>query len=82
MTAENLQRRTICVLVDSPDEVQAVDAWLAKWRDKLTYLSPNEGCGCCVDIYRVEGPAEAITEIPSGLISDGWPVENQSQAIQ
>jgi hypothetical protein len=73
MTAANDRRGTICVIVDHRDEVEALEAWLTKWRDQLAYISPNEGCGCCVDIYRVEGPAEAISEIPRDLVSEGWP---------
>lgn len=33
----------------------------------MTFISDNTGCGCCVDIYDVEGPQEAIDAIHSAL---------------
>ena len=30
-------------------------------------VSENSGCGCCVEIYDVEGPQEAIDAIPQQL---------------
>ena len=57
-------RATICVAVDFPDEVREVEAWFAAWRENLTYVSDNQGCGCCVDIWDVDGPREAIDVIP------------------
>lgn len=63
-------RATIIVALDVGEEVQAAKRWFADWRSMLTHVSENEGCGCCVDIYNVEGPAAAIAAIPSGLRSD------------
>lgn len=57
-------RATICVSVDSSDECAAADAWLERWRDKLKFLSENRGCGCCVNMWNVDGPDEAIDELP------------------
>jgi hypothetical protein len=31
----------------------------------MPFVSENEGCGCCVHIYRVEAPQEALDELPS-----------------
>jgi hypothetical protein len=73
-------RATIVVDVDKPGQVRAVEGWFAAWRDKLTYVSEDQGCGCCVNIWDVEGPAAAIEQIPSdtralsewaGVDSDG-----------
>jgi len=57
-------RATICVDRNHQDEVEAVEAWFARWRGCLTFVSENEGCGCCVDIWNVEGPDEAMAAIP------------------
>jgi hypothetical protein len=45
-------------------EQAAVNAWLTRWRPRLPFVSANEGCGCCVDLYRVEAPQEALDELP------------------
>jgi hypothetical protein len=47
----------------------AVDSWLEKWRSQLTFISENQGCGCCVDIWNVEGPGDAMKEIPEEVRS-------------
>jgi hypothetical protein len=57
-------RATIIVAADAPDEREAAEAWFAKWSSQLQYRSENTGCGCCVDIWDVEGPDEVIAEIP------------------
>ena len=69
-------RATICVDVNRADDRAAVEAWFERWRSRLSVLSENEGCGCCVDIWNVDGPAEAIAEIPETLqaVSDWAPV--------
>jgi hypothetical protein len=43
------------------------EQWLRKWGDRLTYQSEQKGCGCCVLHWDVEGPAEAIAEIPDAM---------------
>jgi hypothetical protein len=58
-----MPRITICVDANTPQQA-AVDAWLARWRDRLDFCSDNEGCGCCVDIYRVECGSEALADLP------------------
>jgi hypothetical protein len=42
-------------------------AWIEKWKGSLDRLSANQGCGRCVHIFDVEGPVEALDEIPSQL---------------
>ena len=66
---DDSRRVTICVSVDELAAGSALDAWFTKWRDALSFVSENEGCGCCVDMYRVEGPATAIAELPERLIA-------------
>jgi hypothetical protein len=63
----SLERATIIVSVGEPGEAEAAEAWFAKWRPQLTYCSENTGCGCCVDIWDVEGPYLAIKELPPEL---------------
>lgn len=60
-------RATILVSVDAPGEREAAEAWFARWRPQLTYCSENTGCGCCVDVWDVEGPYAAIEAIPPSL---------------
>ena len=71
-----MPRATIIIIVDSADSVEKGKANLEEWRDQLDFVSENSGCGCCVDIYDIEGPGEAIAAIPEGLsaLSDwsGW----------
>jgi hypothetical protein len=64
---DSTMRATICVDVDKPDDRAQVEAWFQRWRDQLTYVSENTGCGCCVDIWDVEGPADAVGEVPVHL---------------
>ncbi len=60
-----LKRATIIAAVDVQDEVAAVEAWFSRWGAHLTCCSEDYGCGCCIAMWDVEGPAEAIAEIPS-----------------
>jgi hypothetical protein len=62
---------TIVVDVAEVAQVEAVDAWFAKWQAVLTDVSDNEGCGCCVNIWEVEGPMEALLTLPEQVVS--WP---------
>jgi hypothetical protein len=58
-----MPRATICVDSGVPEQA-VVEAWLCRWRNRLAFLSENEGCGCCVHMYRVEAPREALDELP------------------
>lgn len=60
-------RATILVSVEQAGEVAAAEAWFARWRKHLTYCSENNGCGCCVDTWDVDGPEGAITDIPAWM---------------
>ena len=70
------QRGSLVALVDSPEEVRAAKEWLRKWDERLTYQSPQKGCGCCILQWDVEGPHEAIAEIPESMraITDWAPM--------
>src|SRR6516165_10063612 len=51
---------TLIASSDNPGEREELKAWIRSNGPTLTFVSDNEGCGCCVDIYRVEGPQETI----------------------
>jgi hypothetical protein len=71
-----MPRATIIIKTDDPDEVTACDAWFERWDSSLTRKSDNYGCGCCVDIYDVEGPQEAIDALPAAIRTSGEWVES------
>ena len=62
-----MARATLIVEVDKPEEVAAMEAWFTRWQARLTHQSDNLGCGCCVDIWQIEAPQEAIDELPPAL---------------
>ena len=52
---------------DSP-ELALLTAWYREWRSQLEYVSANSGCGCCVHIFQIVGPPEAIMAVPEALL--------------
>ena len=60
-------RGTICVDVDDADEVRGAEEWLERLGPRLSYRSENQGC--CVDIWDVLGPVEAIRAIPEDVLA-------------
>lgn len=70
---------TICI--EAEDEPRRfVDDWLSRWKGKFVHLSENGGCGCCVDIYEIDGPLEAIQELPEEYISASYRSDWRSKA--
>ena len=61
-----MAQATLTVTIDNEREVAAVNAWFQRWGPRIR-CSDNGGCGCCVDIWNVEAPPEALTELPSTL---------------
>lgn len=61
---------TIIVITDNKDEVVAVKEWFARWKDKLRSVSENQGCGCCVSVWKVEGKLDAFLELPASVLSE------------
>lgn len=61
----------VSALTDRPEEVRAAERWLADYRAALTFVSDDEGCGCCVRLWRVEGPADVIATLPPDISADG-----------
>jgi len=73
-----MPRATIIITADHPTEVAACDAWFERWNSSLTRKSDNYGCGCCVDIYDVEGSQNAIDSIPEASRSSSvWVVSGR-----
>jgi|GEM_PF-4163979 len=69
---------TICVDVNDADDVAAMERWRQTWGPQVQLSAENQGCGCCVDIWEVEAPEEAIQELPqSVLCSDGSTPEDR-----
>ena len=62
-----MAKATLSVTIDNEREVMAVNAWLNRWGSQLK-LSDQQGCGCCVDIWRVEAPAQALAELPPAML--------------
>jgi hypothetical protein len=68
-----MTRATLIVDVDRPEEVAAAEAWFARWQSRLAHCSDNFGCGCCVDIWQVDAPREAIDQLPpAALAGNEW----------
>lgn len=64
-----MPRATVIIEVGKAEDVAAMDAWFAQWESQLSVVSENLGCGCCVDILQLEGPAEAIDALPAACVS-------------
>ncbi len=68
-----LIRMTMLADVHEAGEVEKAEAWLRVHQDRLTYLSEQGGCGCCVVDWDLEGPREVIETLPNSLRCDsGW----------
>ena len=39
-----------------------------KNRDKLKFVSDDEGCGYCVSIFRIEGEESILTTFPEEIL--------------
>jgi len=66
-----MKKATIIVEVDEKgqsDQSKEFEKWKIENLHSLTFISENEGCGCCVDIYRVEGPQQIISTIPPKIL--------------
>lgn len=63
-------RATICASVDAEGELDLAEAWLAEHAGTLTHASDGGGCGCCVILWNVEGPAAVIDTLPPQLAAD------------
>ena len=62
-------RATVCLWSDSLEEKVEFTTWLNAWKKKLAYLSHDYGCGCCIHLFDVEGPPEAIEALPQEVLA-------------
>ena len=62
-----MARATVSVTIDNEREVMAVNAWFQRWGPRIQ-CADNQGCGCCVDIWDVRAPAQALAELPAGMV--------------
>ena len=60
-------------IIYEPDDRDAAEAWFDRWGPALTSVSDNLGCGCCVDVFEVEGPPEAFAALPASVSADPTP---------
>lgn len=68
-----LSRATLIATADDPDSRVAVRVWLETHQDALRFVSDNLGCGCCVDLWDIEGDAAVLASIPGHLLaSSAW----------
>lgn len=70
-----MAKATVSVTIDNERDILAVNAWFRRWGTRIQ-CSDNQGCGCCVDIWRVEAPAEALSELPTGMVAPVPPVSH------
>ncbi|QTD44455.1 hypothetical protein [Ottowia testudinis] len=67
-TSEGVAKATVCVTIDNEREIAAVNAWFNRWGPRIR-CGDNQGCGCCVDIWDVEAPPEALRDLPAAMVS-------------
>jgi len=60
-------RGSVCISADSDEGSAAFESWLERWKEKMTFVSGDYGCGCCVHQFDLEGPKEAIGAIPEKI---------------
>ena len=69
-------RATVLAATDDPEKVRIAERWLAEHRERLTYVSDQQGCGCCVLMWDVAGPEEVVRTLPEAI--SAWSDWSQS----
>lgn len=67
-----MSRITILLEVDGDTYEQdrkLVEDWKAAHRDRISFISENEGCGCCVDIWNIECEDGLVSLLPPACLS-------------
>ncbi|WP_376100027.1 hypothetical protein ACE7GA_13045 [Roseomonas sp. CCTCC AB2023176] len=64
------RRVTLIAALDYPGEAEFAEDWIAANRARLSHVSAQKGCGCCVLIWDIEGPDAVIATLPPDLVSD------------
>lgn len=70
MSAEEapaLAHARVGITLDNEREVQALHAWFKRWGPRIRMVS-EQGCACCQDAWDVQAPAQALQELPVGLL--------------
>ncbi len=62
-----LLRATICAVVDEEGCAAEAEQWLEERRARLSFVSEQNGCGCCVLMWDIEGPTDLVGTLPAGL---------------
>jgi hypothetical protein len=79
-TASAMHRATVCLWSDSIEEKVEFTAWQTAWKRKMKYVSQDYGCGCCIHLFDLEGPKEAIAAIPQDLLTvSAWTEDGLKQ---
>ena len=65
----SMHRATVCLWADSIEEKVEFTAWQTAWKRKMTFVSRDYGCGCCIHLFDLEGPKEAIDALPPELLA-------------
>ena len=60
-------KATIFALIDNLGEVELAETWIEENREKLTFISDMNACGCCVMGWDVEGPEEIVSTLPNHI---------------
>lgn len=42
--------------------------WIEVNKDVLDFVSEDEGCGCCVSIFKIKGQAEVLKTFPKEIL--------------
>jgi hypothetical protein len=76
----SLHRATVCLWADSLEEKVDFTTWLNAWKKRMAFVSQDYGCGCCIHLFDLEGPREAIDAIPKELLTvSAWTEEGLKQ---
>ena len=62
-------RATVCLWSESLEEKVDFTLWLNVWKKMMSFVSADYGGGCCIHLFDVEGPKEAIDAIPTQLLT-------------
>lgn len=62
-------RATLMATADEPANRDAAIAWIEQHHDALGFVSDNLGCGCCVDIWNIEGDSAVVRQVPPSLLA-------------
>ena len=60
-------KREIVVIAENNNQDQLY-TWIEENRDKLKFVSDDEGCGCCVSIFRIEGEEIILATFPEEIL--------------